>query len=111
MSIQTQPRATADEIHAREVLARRRAMINQGAASIRVTVERDGKPVSVFLNTLPPVERIKAIQQLLSVPELPAHVPAPSPVPAIPPTAAPIEVTWPETPKKVTPKKKAAKRK
>ena len=39
------PRATADEIHAREVLARRRAMINQGAASIRVTVERDGKPV------------------------------------------------------------------
>lgn len=81
MSIQTAVPLTSQQIVRRAVLARRRTLINQKAASIQVTVERDGKPVSRFLNTLEPLERAQAIQQLLSSEPAPA---APQPVPAAP---------------------------
>lgn len=65
-------------------MARRRMQINRGAASI--FVQFNGKTVT--LDTLPPTDRAKAIQQILTVPGL--VIPA-APAPQRPAVASPSE--------------------
>lgn len=87
MSIQTAIPLTPDQAQAQSVLARRRALINQKAASIQVNVIRNGQTVTVFLNSLPPVERARAIQNLMNVG--PVLVPLATPTAAAPAAPAP----------------------